>query len=75
MKRLAAAYKLTGDQDVIRRYEADYDAQTKQLDALARTASRRKFLDSPPMTLDDQLEYTESKVNGKSRWSHRTSTT
>ena len=62
VKRLAAAYKLTADQDVIRRYQADYDAQTKKLDELARAASR-KFLDNPPMTLDDQLEYTASKVN------------
>lgn len=64
VKRLAGLYKLTNDQDVIRRYQADYDAQTKKLDELARAASR-KFLDKPPMTLDDQLEYTESKVNGK----------
>jgi Zn-dependent M16 (insulinase) family peptidase len=63
VKRLAAVYKLTHDQDVIRRYQADYDAQTKKLDELARTASSRKFLDNPPMTLDDQLEYTESIVN------------
>ena len=64
VKRLAALYKITSDQDVIRRYQADYDAQSKKLDELARAASR-KFLDSPPMTLDDQLEYTESKVNNK----------
>ncbi len=64
VKRLAALYKITSDQDVIRRYQADYDAQSKKLDELARAASR-KFLDNPPMTLDDQLEYTESKVNNK----------
>ena len=65
VKRLAAQYELTGDQDVIRRYQADYDGQSKQLDDLARTAGGRKFVDNPPMTLDDQLEYNESKVNGK----------
>jgi Zn-dependent M16 (insulinase) family peptidase len=65
VKRLAAIYKLDNDQDVIKRYQADYDAQTKKLDELARTAGNRKFLDNPPMTLDDQLEYTESKVDGK----------
>ena len=64
VKRLAAVYKIAGDQDAIRRYQADYDAQSKKLDELARAASR-KFLDNPPMTLDDQLEYTESKVNNK----------
>jgi Zn-dependent M16 (insulinase) family peptidase len=64
VKRLAALYKIASDQDVIRRYQADYNEQTKKLDELARAASR-KFLDNPPMTLDDRLEYTESKVNNK----------
>ena len=62
VRRLAAAYKLNDVQDVIRRYQADYDAQTKKLDELARTASQRKFLDNPPLTLDDQLEYSVSRV-------------
>jgi Zn-dependent M16 (insulinase) family peptidase len=62
VKRLAAVYKINGDQDVIRRYQADYDAETKKLDDLARTAGNRRFLDNPPMTLDDQLEYAESKT-------------
>jgi Zn-dependent M16 (insulinase) family peptidase len=65
VKRLAAVYNLTNDQEVIRRYQADYDAQTQKLDELARSASERKFIDNPPLTLDDQLEYTESRINGK----------
>ena len=64
VRRLAAVYSLKTDQEVIRRYQAEYDAQTKKLDELARVAGNRKFIDNPPMTLDDQLEYTESKVNG-----------
>jgi len=66
VKRLATLYKANNDQDAIRRFQADYDAQTQKLDQLARTAGNRKFLDKPPMTLDDQLEYAESKVNGGS---------
>jgi Zn-dependent M16 (insulinase) family peptidase len=65
VKRLAAEYKLDDEQAVIRRYQAEYDAQSKELDDLARTAGERKFVENPPMTLDDQLEYTESKVGGK----------
>ena len=65
VKRLALAYGDSSIPDAIRRYQADYDAKTKKLDDLARTAGNRKFLDNPPMTLDDQLEYTESKINGK----------
>lgn len=63
VKRLAAVYKLSDDRDVVRRYQADYDAQTKKLDELARTAGNRRFLDNPPMTLDDRLEYSESNIN------------
>jgi Zn-dependent M16 (insulinase) family peptidase len=65
VKRLGGVYGITNDQDIIRRYKADYDATTTKLDELARTANNRRFLDNPPMTLDDQIEYTESKVNEK----------
>jgi Zn-dependent M16 (insulinase) family peptidase len=65
VKRLSGLYNLTNEQDVIRRFQADYDAQSTKLDELARTAANRKFLDQPPLTLDDQLDYTESKLNGK----------
>ena len=65
VKRLGGIYNLTNDQDIIRRYKADYDATTTKLDELARTANNRRFLDNPPMTLDDQIEHAESKVNGK----------
>jgi Zn-dependent M16 (insulinase) family peptidase len=65
VKRLAAEYKLSDEQAVIRRYQGEYEAQSKILDDLAHTAGQRKFVENPPMTLDDQLEYTESKVNGK----------
>jgi Zn-dependent M16 (insulinase) family peptidase len=65
VKRLASGYNISDNQEAIRRYQADYDAQTKQLDELARTAGNRKFIDNPPMTLDDQLVYTVSKVDGK----------
>lgn len=65
VKRLGTAYKLSDEQEIIRRYRTEYDAQSKKLDDLARTASNRKFIDNPPLTLDDQLEYTESKIGGK----------
>jgi Zn-dependent M16 (insulinase) family peptidase len=59
-KRLAAKYKVAGDQDAIGRYRKDYDAESARLDALAANASARKFLDAPPLTLDDQLDYKET---------------
>lgn len=65
VKRLAAVYSLNDDQQTIRRYQSDYDAESRKLDGLARTASNGRFIENPPMTLDDGLEYTESKINGK----------
>ncbi len=62
-KRLEAKYKVTDEQAAIRLYQKDYDAESARLDGLA-SASAQKFLDAPPLTLDDQLEYTESKLAG-----------
>ena len=42
--------------------ETDYDAESKRLDDIARARRAEKFLDSPPLTLDDQLEYKETKL-------------
>lgn len=55
--RLKAQYKLTDDQETIRRYQAEYDAESAKLDDLAKEDARIRFIDSPPMTLDDQLDY------------------
>jgi len=62
-KRLEAKYKITGEQDAIRRYQKDYDAESARLDA-ATSASSEKFLTAPPLTFDDQLEYKEAKLPG-----------
>ena len=64
VKRLAAKYKLPDAQQAIRRYEKDYDAESARLDELASQASARPFLEAPPLTLDEQLEYTETKTSG-----------
>ena len=63
-KRLEAKYQVPDEQLAIQRYQKDYDAASAQLDELARTASARPFLQSPPLTLDDQLEYSEAKMPG-----------
>jgi Zn-dependent M16 (insulinase) family peptidase len=64
VRLLKTKYNVKDDQAAIRRYEADYDAQTKQLDDIAGRAPAQKFLDSPPLTLDDQLDYKETKLAG-----------
>ena len=62
-KRLEVKYKISGEQTAIQRYQRDYDAESAHLDELS-SASAQKFLAAPPLTLDDQLEYTESKLAG-----------
>jgi Zn-dependent M16 (insulinase) family peptidase len=61
-KRLKARYKAGVEQDAIRLYQKDYDAASARLDEVAGNAAARKFLDAPPLTLDDQLEYKETKL-------------
>jgi len=61
-KVLEARYKVTGEQNAIRRYQQDYDAESARLDA-ATSATSEKFLATPPLTLDDQLEYKETKLS------------
>lgn len=63
-KVLEAKYHVSGEQQAIRLYQKDYDAASAKLDELASAAPTPKFLARPPLTLDDQLEYRESKLAG-----------
>jgi len=63
-KRLEIKYKITGEQDAIKRYQKDYDAESVRLDDLAANAAAPRFLAAPPLTLDDQLEYKEATLAG-----------
>ena len=55
--RLKQRYGLTGDQDVLKRYAADYDAETAKIDEAVSRVKPARFIDNPPLTLDDQLDY------------------
>jgi len=55
--RLKAKYKLTNDQETIRRYQSEYDAASAEIDEEAKKDARIGFIDTPPMTLDDQLDF------------------
>ena len=56
--RLKAKYEVATDQEAIRRYKADYDAETGRQDTIAAKAKTGgKFLRHPPLTLDDSLSY------------------
>jgi Zn-dependent M16 (insulinase) family peptidase len=59
--RLKALYKLDNDQQTIARYKAVYDSNTMVLEKLEQ-AHNIKFIDNPPLTLDDQLIYKQSQL-------------
>jgi Zn-dependent M16 (insulinase) family peptidase len=62
--RLKAKYKLTDDQETIKRYQSEYDAASTEIDEMAKKDPRIGFVSTPPMTLDDQLDFKVKDVGG-----------
>jgi Zn-dependent M16 (insulinase) family peptidase len=62
--RLKAKYAVADDQQAIRRYKAEYDAETAQLEKLSKQSNGTRFLESPPLSLDDQLDYKVQTLAG-----------
>lgn len=58
---LKKKYKVADGQEAIRRYKAEYDATTTELEKLEQ-GSTAKFIENPPLTLDDQIDYKETKI-------------
>jgi Zn-dependent M16 (insulinase) family peptidase len=63
-ERLKEQYGLKDDQQAIQRYEVAYDAATKVIDAAGAKLAPPKFVDKPPMTLDDQLDFKTRQLAG-----------
>jgi Zn-dependent M16 (insulinase) family peptidase len=55
--RLKAKYGTSDDQETIRRYQTEYDAASNEIDEAAKKDPRIGFINTPPMTLDDQLDF------------------
>ncbi|HEX8708526.1 MAG TPA: hypothetical protein VF723_09810, partial [Pyrinomonadaceae bacterium] len=64
LARLKTKYGTTDDQEAIRRYRTEYAAATAELEKLARQDNSARFLDAPPLTLDDQLDYKVTQLPG-----------
>jgi len=62
LARVRGFYNAADDQEAIRRFRHDYDSVSRDLDAIARTSGSMQFIESPPLTLDDQLEYTATAL-------------
>ncbi|HET9218416.1 MAG TPA: hypothetical protein VFR18_15640, partial [Terriglobia bacterium] len=57
LARLKQTYGLSRDQDVLRRYLTEYDAETAKIDEAVARVRPQAFIDTPPLTLDDHLDY------------------
>jgi Zn-dependent M16 (insulinase) family peptidase len=60
-EELKKKYGVADGQEAIRRYKAEYDATTAELEKLEK-GSTAKFIENPPLTLDDQIDYKESTI-------------
>lgn len=62
--RLQKKYGGATEVEAISRYKTEYDATTAELERLAKQSNTMKFLDKPPLTLDDQLDYKVATLTG-----------
>ncbi|HEX5708995.1 MAG TPA: hypothetical protein VFX96_16965, partial [Pyrinomonadaceae bacterium] len=62
--RLKTQYGVPDAQEALRRYKADYEKTTAELERAAKQASTPRFIESPPLTLDDQLDFQTSTLAG-----------
>ncbi|MBV9927114.1 MAG: hypothetical protein JOZ96_19000 [Acidobacteria bacterium] len=63
-ERVMKRYDVEVEQEALRRFKADYDAATAELERLAGQSASLKFLEKPPLTLDDQLDYKVTRLAG-----------
>jgi hypothetical protein len=64
LRRLLQHYGVGDAQEAIHRYRADYDVRTAAIDQAAAAAVPPKFVDQPPLTLDDQLDFKVTTLAG-----------
>ncbi|HLK68280.1 MAG TPA: hypothetical protein VKU19_32830 [Bryobacteraceae bacterium] len=62
--RLKEKYAVTSDTEAIRRYRDEYDAATAVIEKAGKDLAASKFIDHPPMTLDDQLDFQTTTLPG-----------
>lgn len=62
VERLEGVYGVADRQVALARYSADYDRATAEIEEAAARVAPPRFVDDPPMTLDDQLQYQVSGV-------------
>ena len=62
--RLKEKYGVATDQEAIQRYRQEYDATGAALEKTRSGVASPGFVDTPPLTLDDQLDFQSGKLPG-----------
>ncbi|HLM55937.1 MAG TPA: hypothetical protein VK422_07370 [Pyrinomonadaceae bacterium] len=62
--RIKAKYGVADEKEALARFKAEYDRTTAELEKLAEAANTLRFVENPPLTLDDQLDFKVTKVKG-----------
>ncbi|HVR40054.1 MAG TPA: hypothetical protein VMU84_13235, partial [Thermoanaerobaculia bacterium] len=62
--RLAKSYGIADEQEAIKRYRTDYDAESARIEEEAKKITPPQFVKTPPMTLDDVLKFDSRSVEG-----------
>ncbi|MCA1620950.1 MAG: hypothetical protein LC795_16910 [Acidobacteria bacterium] len=63
-ERVMKRYNAADEPEALRRFKAEYDATTAELERRASQSASLKFLERPPLTLDDQLDYKVTQLPG-----------
>ncbi|HKP37975.1 MAG TPA: hypothetical protein VJT71_14045 [Pyrinomonadaceae bacterium] len=63
-ERLQKKYGVASELEAIARYKTEYEATTAELEGLAKKSGNMKFLEKPPLTLDDQLDFKVQTLTG-----------
>jgi hypothetical protein len=64
IRNLKTQYGVGSDAEAIAYFKVNYDQKTSLIDDVAKKISMPKFIDNPPLTLDDQLDYTVENLPG-----------
>jgi hypothetical protein len=62
--RLKVSLGVSDDQEALRRFRTAYDAASAVIDKASASVVHPKFVNNPPMTLDDQLDFKASTLEG-----------
>jgi len=62
--RLKAKYGVSDVKEALSRFKAEYEATTAELERQAKQTAAMKFLENPPLTLDDQLDFKVIQLQG-----------